>query len=272
MLGNKQFRISQELGVYTGVTPGERIRNICDFMRDYLKVSKAKGFVLGVSGGQDSTLCGKLAQLVIDNIGCCELIALRLPYGVQADEEDAKAALDFISPSRVFTYNIKPEVDKIVENYENTFGKKMSDFAKGNVKARARMVIQYAVAGENNLLVLGTDHAAEAITGFYTKYGDGAADLCPLAGLTKRQGKDLLVELNCPQHLYQKVPAADLEDNKPLLPDEEALGLSYNDIDDYLELKNVLPEVVEKIESFYDRTKHKRNMPVTINDDWWLFK
>ena len=85
--------------------------------------------------------------------------------------------------------------------------------------------------------VVGTDHAAEAITGFYTKYGDGGADITPLWRLDKRQGRAMLELLNAPEHLYKKVPTADLEEDRPALPDEVALGVTYNDIDDYLEGK-----------------------------------
>ncbi len=87
--------------------------------------------------------------------------------------------------------------------------------------------------------MLGTDHAAEALTGFYTKYGDGGSDLVPIFRLNKRQGRKILKELGCPEHLYLKIPTADLEDDRPLLPDEVALGVSYEEIDDYLEGKKV---------------------------------
>jgi NAD+ synthase len=131
------------------------------------------------------------------------------------------------------------------------------------------MVIQYAIAGQLNLLVVGTDHAAEAVTGFFTKYGDGGADITPLTGLTKRQGAALLRELGAPASVWQKVPTADLEDDRPALPDEVALGLSYHQIDDYLEGLDVAPDVAAKIESIYRATRHKRALPVTPHDDWW---
>ncbi|MBX4298572.1 NAD(+) synthase, partial [Mycobacterium tuberculosis] len=89
---------------------------------------------------------------------------------------------------------------------------KLSDFNKGNVKARTRMITQYAIAGQEGLLVIGTDHAAEAVTGFFTKYGDGGAGRLPLAGLSKRQGRSLLKELGADERLYLKVPTADLLD------------------------------------------------------------
>jgi NAD+ synthase len=145
----------------------------------------------------------------------------------------------------------------------------MTDFTKGNVKARSRMIAQYAVAGQRRLLVVGTDHAAEAVTGFYTKFGDGAADLMPLAGLTKRQGRSLLEHLGAPSRLYTKVPTADLLDSTPGQTDEADLGMRYEDIDDFLEGGDIAPAAAEAIEARYLSTVHKRVTPVTPFDDWW---
>ena len=135
------------------------------------------------------------------------------------------------------------------------------------------MIAQYALAGELGALVVGTDHAAEAITGFYTKHGDGAADLVPLAGLTKRQGAALLQHLGAPDSTWQKVPTADLEEDRPALPDEEALGVTYKQLDNYLESTNgaadIDPQVAEHIEKLWFRSRHKRHLPVTPHDDWW---
>lgn len=148
-------------------------------------------------------------------------------------------------------------------------GEALSDFNKGNVKARTRMITQYAIGGQDGLLVIGTDHAAEAVTGFFTKYGDGGADLLPLTGLTKRQGRSLLQELNAPERLYLKTPTADLLDQTPLQADETELGISYDQLDDYLEGKQVGSEVAEKIEKRYMITQHKREVPASMFDTWW---
>ena len=145
----------------------------------------------------------------------------------------------------------------------------LSDYAKGNEKARERMKVQYSVAAMDNCVVLGSDQAAESITGFYTKFGDGGADLMPIFRLNKRQGKELLKELDCPVHLYTKVPTADLEDDKPSLPDEVALGITYDHIDDYLEGKEIPEEPRERLEQYYLRSMHKRHMPITVFDDFW---
>jgi NAD+ synthase len=146
---------------------------------------------------------------------------------------------------------------------------RLRDFVRGNVKARQRMVVQYAIAGQLGLVVIGTDHAAEAVTGFFTKFGDGAADVTPLAGLTKRQGAAMLTHLEAEERLWLKVPTADLEDEKPGQPDEVALGVTYRDIDDYLEGRAVDPDAAARIERHYLGTRHKRHLPVTPGDSWW---
>ena len=148
-------------------------------------------------------------------------------------------------------------------------GIELSDFVRGNEKARERMKAQYSIAGMTSGVVVGTDHAAEAITGFFTKYGDGGTDINPLYRLNKRQGKQLLAALGCPEHLYKKAPTADLEDDRPSLPDEVALGVTYDNIDDYLEGKNVPEQVARTIENWYLKTEHKRRPPITVFDDFW---
>ncbi|NRQ29127.1 ammonia-dependent NAD(+) synthetase [Enterococcus faecium] len=270
-----QTEIINELGVKPTIDPKEEIRKSIDFMKAYLKKYPfLKTFVLGISGGQDSTLAGRLAQLTMEEMReetkdeNYQFIAVRLPYGEQADEEDAKAALDFIQPDVSLRVNIKPAVDAQVQVLSEA-GVEISDFNKGNIKARQRMITQYAVAGERAGAVLGTDHAAENITGFFTKFGDGGADILPLFRLDKRQGKQLLQALNAPEKLYTKIPTADLEDGKPMIGDEVALGVTYNEIDDYLEGKEVPAQAQEKIEAWWNKTQHKRHLPISVLDDFW---
>lgn len=276
---NQREQLLAELGVRTTIVPKVEIRRRVDFLKDYLRSTPATGFVLGISGGQDSTLAGRLCQLASAELRAegheCVFVAVRLPYGVQADEDDAQIALEFIGPDRSIAVNVKPSADAVAA--ESALGlrellgdePRLRDFVRGNIKARERMVIQYSIAGQLGLLVVGTDHAAEAVTGFFTKYGDGGVDITPLTGLTKRQGAALLRELGSPPSVWEKVPTADLEDERPALPDEEALGLTYAQIDDYLEGVDVTPELAARVESVYLATRHKRAVPVTPLDDWW---
>jgi len=238
-----QETIIQQLGVKPVINPQEEIRCSIDFLKRYLKKHPfLKTFVLGISGGQDSTLAGRLAQLAIEEIRAetgddsYKFIAVRLPYGIQADEAT---------------------------------GSPMSDFNKGNIKARSRMIAQYALAGAHSGAVIGTDHAAENITGFFTKFGDGGADILPLYRLNKRQGKQLLKELGADPALYEKVPIADLEEEKPGLADEVALGVTYAEIDDYLEGKQISQEAQATIEKWWYKGQHKRHLPITVFDTFW---
>lgn len=267
-------RIQRELAVQSTIDPSFEITRRVDFLKNYLRSTPATGFVLGISGGQDSTLTGKLAQRAVTELRSegaeAGFLAVRLPYGVQADEDDASIALAFIEPDRTVTVNIKASADAAAASVADALGNDaVRDFVRGNIKARERMVAQYALAGELGYVVVGTDHAAEAITGFFTKFGDGGVDITPLTGLTKRQGAALLRELGAPGSTWKKVPTADLEDGRPALPDEEALGVTYAQIDDYLEGKDVTEEVAEKLESMFLNSRHKRAVPVTPFDDWW---
>lgn len=271
-----QKQIIKEMNVQKEINPVEEIRRSVDFLKSYMnKYPFLRSFVLGISGGQDSTLTGKLAQLAVNELNeeageeCYQFIAVRLPYGVQADEADCQDALTFIQPTKSISINVKPAVDAMLSAVEEAAEDKVSDFNKGNVKARERMIAQYTVAGMYSGVVLGTDHSAEAVTGFYTKFGDGGADLVPIFRLNKRQGKQMLKELGCPEHLYMKKPTADLEEDRPQLPDEEALGVTYEQIDDYLEGKDVGEHASNVIEGHFLKTQHKRQLPITVFDDFW---
>ncbi len=191
---------------------------------------------------------------------------MRLPYGVQADEADAQKALAAIRPDRTVTIDIKPAADAMLAEIRRQAGELFEvervDFHLGNIKARQRMIAQYALAGAVGGLI-GTDHAAEALMGFFTKFGDGAADILPLSGLTKRRVRAIAKHVGAPQELIDKVPTADLESDAPLRPDEEAYGVTYDEIDDFLEGKVITEPARERILTMYTATAHKRALPVT---------
>ncbi|MCU7667135.1 ammonia-dependent NAD(+) synthetase [Bacillus thuringiensis] len=270
-----QEQIIEALKVQPIINVKEEIHKSVDMLKDYMRKHPfIKVLVLGISGGQDSTLVGKIAQIAVDELNTeigtkvYSFVAVRLPYGLQQDENDCQDAIQFIQPDEVITVNIKPAVDASVNALkEASIG--LTSFLKGNEKARERMKVQYSIAGVKSGVVLGTDHSAEAITGFFTKHGDGAADLVPIFRLNKRQGRMLLKELGCPEHLYLKAPTADLEDDKPQLPDEEALKVTYDEIDDYLEGKEIKEDSRKRLEEHYLKTEHKRQGAVTVFDTWW---
>ncbi len=272
--------IREEMRVLPTIDPAFEVTRRVNFIKQCLINARCKTLVLGISGGVDSTTCGRLAQLAIDELNSehtqeqYQFIAVRLPYGIQKDEDEAQLALSFIQPSHSISINIKSGVDGVhsetLAALKDVTQRKTEnadiDFVKGNVKARARMVAQYEVAGLTNGLVIGTDHSAENITGFYTKYGDGACDLAPLFGLSKRQVRQLAAHLNAPSLLVEKVPTADLEELAPQKADEDALALTYDQIDDFLEGKPVEDFVSERLIKIYQATQHKRQPIPTIYD------
>ncbi|EOW0800147.1 ammonia-dependent NAD(+) synthetase [Vibrio parahaemolyticus] len=272
--------IRDEMRVLPSIDPHFEIERRITFIKRKLQEAGCKSLVLGISGGVDSTTLGRLAQLSVDQLNeetgsnDYQFIAVRLPYGEQKDENEAQLALSFIKPTHSISVNIKQGVDGMhaASNVALEGTGLMPedaakvDFVKGNVKARARMIAQYEIAGYVGGLVLGTDHSAENITGFYTKFGDGACDLAPLFGLNKRQVREVAATLGAPEVLVKKVPTADLEELAPQKADEDALNLTYEQIDDFLEGKPVSQQVVDRLVSIYKATQHKRQPIPTIYD------
>ena len=273
-----QADIVAEMKVLRDIDVEYEIRRRVDFIKYQLELSGQKTLVLGISGGIDSCTCGRLAQLAIEehnqDASGYRFIAVRLPYATQADETDAQQSLDFIQPSHSLTVNVQPGSDAIHHSTMaalktadlGDLSENIQDFAKGNVKARMRMIAQYEIAGLLGGLVLGTDHSAENVTGFYTKYGDGACDLAPLFGLNKRQVRQLAAELGAPQGIITKAPTADLETLDPSKSDEDALGLSYDQIDDFLEGRKIDPAAEQRIIHIFLTTEHKRQPIATVYD------
>lgn len=263
-------QIRTDLGVSKLFDPRAEIERRVAFLTDALTSAGRSCFVVAISGGVDSALAGRLCHLAAHQARRAghdaHLFAMRLPYSTQHDEGDAQVALDFVGADRTLTVDIQPvcdaSLDALTANGLAFADTHQQDFILGNIKARQRMVAQYAVAGAAAGLVVGTDHAAEAVTGFFTKHGDGAADLFPLAGLTKRRVRHIARLLGAPPALVAKTPTADLESLRPGRPDEEELGISYQDIDDLLEGLPVAPDVMSAIVERYEATSHKRRMPM----------
>jgi NAD+ synthase len=273
---NKQA-IIDEMRVLPSIDPESEINRRVNFIKQQINTSGCKSLVLGISGGVDSFTCGRLAQLAAQQLrhetgnNDYQFYAVRLPYGTQKDEQDAQISLDAIAADNVLTVNIQAATDAVnqqvcdtLEQAKESLTKEAIDFAKGNVKARVRMTSQYQIAGLVNGLVLGTDHSAENITGFYTKHGDGACDLAPLFGLNKRQVRLLAHNLGAPESIVNKTPTADLECLDPQKEDEVVLGLSYDVIDDFLEGREISAEDEKRLIEIYNKTQHKRLPIATI--------
>ena len=239
------------------------------FIQQCLRESGLKTLVLGISGGVDSTTAGLLAQRAVEGMREAgegddyRFIAVRLPYQVQHDEDEAQLAVDSIKPDECHTVNIGAAVQGLTRATEalDDLTPEKRDFVIGNTKARMRMVAQYTIANARQGLVIGTDHAAEAVMGFFTKFGDGACDLTPLAGLVKHQVRELAAALGAPEQLVKKVPTADLEELSPGKPDEDAHGVSYQNIDAFLQGRAVPDEAARIIIDTYDKAAHKRQLP-----------
>lgn len=270
----RQRAIAAELLVAPSFDAAAEAERRVAFLADYLRSTGLATYVLGISGGGDSSTAGRLAQLAVERLRAsgydARFIAVRLPYGVQRDEEDAQRALAFVAADENLTIDVKPAADAmlgaLVAAGQRFRDEAQQDFVHGNVKARERMIAQYAVAGARRGIVIGTDHAAESVMGFFTKFGDGGADLLPLAGLTKRRVRAVARHLGGAEALVMKVPTADLEALRPLLPDETAYGVTYDQIDDFLEGKPVDDHVYETVLRFYEMTRHKRALPYTPFD------
>lgn len=268
---DSQQCIAEALEVRSTIDPQREIERRVGFLCDQLLETGQQALVLGISGGVDSTVAGRLAQLAVekarDRDVKARFYAMRLPYGTQQDEDEAQSALHFIAPDETLTTDVKPASDAMLDALEqgglvfDDVGHR--DFVLGNIKARQRMIAQYAVAGAKRGLVVGTDQAAEAMMGFFTKYGDGACDLAPLTGLTKGQVRELGRALGAPSQLIEKAPTADLESLRPQLSDEEALGVSYQQIDAFLTGESVDEQARTTIIDTYRRTEHKRQLPRT---------
>ncbi len=265
----RRDEIAAALGVDAAIDVDAEIERRLDFLDGAYSDSPGHVLVLGISGGVDSAMAGQLCQRAArrrrDRGDRARFVAMRLPHGVQRDEADAGSVLAAIAPDELLTVDIQPATDATLGALGAaglTFdGSAHQDLVAGNVRARQRMVAQYAVANALGGLVVGTDHAAEAVMGFFTKYGDGAADVLPLSGLTKRQVYALAHRLGVPDEVIAKPPTADLEILRPQRCDEDEFGISYDAIDDYLEGRPTTADVSEVIERTYRRTAHKRGLP-----------
>jgi NAD+ synthase len=268
--GPEQADIIEYLQVLPAIDIDEEIARRAAFLVNAMTQAGRYALVLGISGGVDSLTAGFLAQkaavLARAQGHPAQFIAVRLPYGEQSDEADAQQSLQVIAPDIVVNVDIKPASDAMLNALAGDALSKTTDndkdFLLGNIKARQRMIAQYAIAGNARGLVIGTDHAAEALTGFFTKYGDGGCDVLPLSGLSKRQVRSLAKRFGAPDTLVNKIPTADLETLAPMRPDEGALGLTYIEIDDFLEGKKVDDGKVSLIRKRFQETEHKRNTPL----------
>lgn len=278
--GSKEYNaIKEEITTTLGVKSTssidafKEIRIRIDYLKNYLKETGMQGHVLGISGGVDSTTVGRLCQIAVEELRAegyqAKFVAVRLPAGIQKDEADAQSAIKFINADELNTVNVGEAATNLSnQGVSQVTHRELSafevDFAKGNIKARLRMVAQYQLAALHKCLVIGTDHNSEAAMGFYTKFGDGACDLTVLNGLNKRQVRLLAETLGAPKFLYEKAPTADLEELNEGKLDDEGFGFPYYKLDDFLEGLEVDTDTEYKIVKQYHITQHKRKLPIAF--------
>lgn len=225
---------------------------IVKFLRDYLDSCHAKGYVLGLSGGVDSSLVAALAKKAV---GKDRLMCIMMPIESHPDDlNDAKKVAEALDVRYIVLDGSKSYNETLNRFEEQNLS--LDRMSKSNLKVRIRMTMLYAYGQANGYLVLGTDNMDERYTGYFTKYGDGAADVLPIVYLTKGEVVKASKMLGVPASLAERIPSAGLFEGQT---DEKEMGVTYKDLDDFLLGKSVPDEVKERIEHLHRVSEHKRN-------------
>lgn len=240
---------------------------ITDFIEGVVDDAGATGAVIGLSGGIDSTL---VAHLAVEALGADAVHGLVMPSEVntEANMSDAERVAELLD-IEYDVLDINPVVDALIDAYPAGADDRT---ALGNVRVRTRAVLNYFVANAETRVVLGTGNRSEALTGYYTKYGDQAVDCNPIGNLYKRQVRQLAAHVGVPDDLVEKPPSAEMWEGQT---DEDEMGLDYDTLDAILALHvdgsfsktatvetlNVPASAVDRVVELYERSEHKRHMP-----------
>ena len=225
------------------------------WIRERVSSSGCKGVVLGMSGGVDSSVTAALCQQAFPQ----STLGVLMPcHSSQQDEEHALAVASKFSMATK-TVALDSVFDSLLKVLpEDSVDPAASHLAKANLKARLRMLTLYYLANQLKYMVVGASNRSELSVGYFTKYGDGGADILPLGNLVKGQVRELASLLGVPQEIIDKPPSAGLW---PGQTDEGDLGFSYDELDRYLVAGEASDEVRGRIESMMAATDHKRSPP-----------
>ncbi|WHX27626.1 NAD(+) synthase [Virgibacillus halodenitrificans] len=236
----------------------KHVENIVQWLRDQVNKAGVNGLVVGVSGGLDSAVVAHLIKRAFpdDSLGVLMPIHTKetdLNHAKKVVEgcDISSLTIDLSNTHQTMYDQIKNQLMK-----NDTFIEQNDQLADANLRARLRMSTLYALATNYNYLVVGTDNAAEWYTGYFTKYGDGGADILPLVDFTKQEVRDMAAYLGVPVEVAQKKPSADLWEGQT---DESEMGTTYDKIDAYINGEEISEKDKEVIESLHRRTEHKRN-------------
>ena len=231
------------------------VQKLCNWMEDKIIKAKAEGVLFGLSGGLDSAVVAALSKRIFPQ----NSLAIIIPcHSLEADINDA---LDFVNKFNI-PYKII-DVSKVYDSFIHLLNDKENEgsikLAEANIKPRLRMTTLYYFANKLNYLVVGTGNKNEIIIGYFTKYGDGGADILPLGNLLKSQVRELAKYLDIPKKIINKPPSAGLWEGQT---DEKEIGISYNQLDKYLRTGKLNNKIIEKkIQDKITNSAHKRTTP-----------
>lgn len=222
--------------------------------------SGASGIVFGNSGGKDSALAGILCKAACPAKTIGVIMPCESKQNYTTDTEDAKKLADKfgIETRTVDLTEAKRALVKELEHAANTSDPETVRKSFSNINPRLRMTTLYAIAQSENCLVVGTGNKSENTMGYFTKWGDGAFDFNPVGDLTVREVFAFLRFLDAPDSIVTKKPSAGLWEGQT---DEAEMGMTYDQIDDYILENKATPAVKERIDRVFARNAHKRRMP-----------